>query len=166
MTSTDSTSEALALQTPTSTENNDFKNNMPTGELGHNGGTRYTSGKKGTTFEGDTPKIGAVIGLKSEKISAKVQFDTFREKEGDFVLQDMTNSMDIVAYVRDLEDLMEDFVRRFLPRDFTDSERDSHFKKGVFDQKLKKYVDREYQMYGNKVKLYTYIWGQCSNSVK
>ena len=28
-------------------------------------------------FEGDTPEIGCVLGLRSEKITKKVQFDTF-----------------------------------------------------------------------------------------
>ena len=41
-----------------------------------------------------------------------------------------------------------------------------HVKKGAFEQKLKKYVDREYLMDNNKVKLYTYIWGQCSSGIK
>ena len=27
------------------------------------------------------------------------------------------------------------------------------------------FVDREYMMYNNKIKLHTYIWGQCSSSV-
>ena len=47
-------------------------------------------------FEGDTPDIGCVVGLKSEKITAKVQFDTFRDKVGDYALKVLRHGMDVV----------------------------------------------------------------------
>ena len=65
-------------------------------------------------FVGDTPEIGGVVGLKSEKIAAKVQFNTFREKVSDFILRELTNGMDVVAYIKDMEDPTEDFISRFL----------------------------------------------------
>ena len=127
---------------------------------------RYFVDISNKDFEGDTPEIGCVVGLKSEKITAKVQFDTFRDKVTEFILKELTNGIDVVPYVKDMEDPSEDFVRRFLPTNLTTSERQDHVKKGVFEQKLKKYVDREYLMYDNRIKLYTYIWGQCSSGVK
>ena len=117
-------------------------------------------------FTGKTPEIGCVLGLKYEKIAAKVQFDTFRDKVSDFILQELTNGMDVVPYIKDMEDPLEDFVQRFLPSSLTDSEQANDVKKGVFDQKLKKYVDREHLMYDNRVKLYTYVWGQCLSGVR
>ena len=117
-------------------------------------------------FVGDTPEIGCVVGLKSEKITAKVQFDTFRDKVSEFILKELTNGMDIVDFVKEMKDPTQNFVNTFLPKNLTTSERNDPIKKGLFDQKLKKYVGREYQMYDNKVKLYTYIWGQCSSGIK
>ena len=45
-------------------------------------------------FEGDTPDIGCVLGLRSEKISRKVQFDTFREKLEDYLTKNLTSPME------------------------------------------------------------------------
>ena len=117
-------------------------------------------------FEGDTPKIGAIVGLKLEKIAMKVQFDTFCEKVADFILTELLHGMDVVGYVKDMTDPMPAFVNKFLPKELIAAEKRSDIKQGIFNQQLKKYVDRENLLYDNKIKLYTYIWGQCSSRVK
>ena len=84
---------------------------------------RYFLDISNKDFEGDTPEIGCVVGLKSEKIAAKEQFDTFRDKVTEYILKEFTNGIDVVPYIRDMEDPSEDFVRRFLPSNLTTSER-------------------------------------------
>ena len=56
---------------------------------------------------------------------------------GDFVLREIANGMDVVAYMRDLEDPTEDFVKRFLPEDLTNLERNNHVKKDFLSRSLK-----------------------------
>ena len=51
-------------------------------------------------FEGETPEIGCVLGLRNEKITKKVPFDTFRDKIADFIVKKLDNAMDIMLIVK------------------------------------------------------------------
>ena len=117
-------------------------------------------------FEGDTPDIGCVLGLRSEKISRKVQFNTFREKLEDYLTKNLTSPMDIMPILKDMKDPYNDFVRDHLPRDLTANEEKSTAKVEIFKQKIKKYVDRELLLHDNKIKIYSYVWGQCSGGLR
>ena len=117
-------------------------------------------------FEGDTPEIGCVLGLRSEKMTKKVQFDTFREKLEDYLVKTLTSPMDIMPILKDMVDPYERFVREHLPKDLSAEEAKSPAKNEVFKQKIKKYVDRELLLYDNRIKIYAYVWGQCSGGLR
>ena len=167
----DQTSPALPITTGIDVSNKENSGNSEKGgrnrsERRGNRSNRAFVDISNKDFEGDTPEIGGVVGLKSEKITAKVQFDTFRDKISDFVLKELQNGFDVIPFVKDMEDPTQNFVNKYLPRNLSDEDKRDDVLKGLFEQKLKKYVDREYLMFDNKVKLYTYIWGQCSSGVK
>ena len=94
-------------------------------------------------FEGDTPEIGCVLGLRSERMDKKVQFDTFREKMCDYIAKNLSSPMDVMPYVKDLKDPYEDFVSEHLPTDLTPEQAGSTALSEIFKQKIKKYGDRK-----------------------
>ena len=65
-----------------------------------------------------------------------------------------------------MKDPYNDFVRDHLPRDLTANEEKSTAKVEIFKQKIKKYVDRELLLHDNKIKIYSYVWGQCSGGLR
>ena len=90
-----------------------------------NHGTREGHGRRRNThyiesedkgFEGKTKEIGAVLGLKNERMTHKVSFDTFREKLADYVLKEFTQARHVIVLVEEMKDPMKDFVDNNKPK--------------------------------------------------
>ena len=58
-------------------------------------GSSTVQGSDGSTFEGGCPEIGAVVGLRTEKITKKVPFSVFVEKLVDYVITTFKHASDI-----------------------------------------------------------------------
>ena len=67
-------------------------------------------------FEGRTKDIGGVLGLKHEKLTHKVSFDTFREILTEYVLKEFQNARHVVPLVEELTNPMKEFVDRNKPK--------------------------------------------------
>ena len=109
--------------------------------------------------------MGAVLGLQTEKMMHKVQFDTFREKVSDYVIKTLDYPDDVVGIVKQMKDLKMEFETKNMPKDLEDTEK-SQAKIQVFQMKCKLYVQREFTLDSNKSKIYSIIWGQCSTGLK
>ena len=47
-------------------------------------------------FEGATPRIGGVLGLRSENVTRKVTDDAFRKKLGIYIMNEFKSEKDVV----------------------------------------------------------------------
>ena len=50
-------------------------------------------------FKGDTPEVGAVLGLMSEKLDIGTDFDKFREKQKGYTERNFDNTKEIMCVV-------------------------------------------------------------------
>ena len=78
------------------------------GGRGRGGSNRNTTpqvqSSDGTSFEGACPDVGAVIGLRTEKMTKKVPFAIFKEKLADYVIRSIKYGSDIEECIRQLQD--------------------------------------------------------------
>ena len=63
-------------------------------------------------FKGDTPEVGAALGLLSEKLDIGTDFDKFREKLKGYVERKFDNPKDLLFVVTDMEDPMKKMERK------------------------------------------------------
>ena len=60
-------------------------------------------------FKSDSPEVGAVLGLLSEKLDIETFFDKFREKLKGYVDRKLKNSKYVICVVTVMEDPMKTF---------------------------------------------------------
>ena len=96
-----------------STNNNTYNNNNSGSQNNNRSGTSVRNGSRTTTpiiqsverdFEGKTAEIGGVLALKSEKVTKKVPFDTFRDLIVEYLTKVLDKARDVIPIVRDMED--------------------------------------------------------------
>ena len=148
-------------------------------KMGENDGTTTSQGNKKTTsawsrgntkgqissvtygFEGAKAEIGAVLGLKHEKMKLKAMFDDFIEKLTTYLTSNMTGARDVVKTIIDRDDVM---ARIDLDEavDLTEEEEKSTVKVLLKTEEVKKFGARKQQARDNTVKVFGLLWGQCS----
>ena len=119
----------------------------------------------GASFEGSCSEIGAVMGLRTEKITKKVPFSIFVEKLGDYIITDIKYGSDIENCVRRMEDPFLNFETKHKPTSLTTQEP-SFDDKMLQQERLKAYVLRENQLKDNIIKVYGLLWRQCSSALQ
>ena len=67
-------------------------------------------------FLGKTKELEGVLGLRTERLSHKVSFDSFRETLGEFVVKTFNGARHIISLIEEMEDPMAEFVRENKPR--------------------------------------------------
>ena len=109
------------------------------------------------SFEGETPDIGAVLALKSEKVDKKLTFDSFREKLSDFLMKKLDHAKDVVAIVKTMKDPSPAFHTKHKPTDMSSAKKESATEVSIHQQKIKLYVTRTQKLEDNIHKVYAYI---------
>ena len=117
-------------------------------------------------WEGEEPKVGGVLGLRSEWLDKKVSFEVFLEKTTDYILRKFTNPRDIVGAVRDLKDPSTNFRKHNLPKNLSNKQKESDVEVAIQAQRIKLYAVREADMKNNMDKVYGIVKGQCSMSLR
>ena len=75
-------------------------------------------------FEGATPKLGAVLALRSENINKKVNYDRFLEKLAIYVVNEFRNDDSIVEVTRNPNaTIVEDFKKDNKPEELSDKSK-------------------------------------------
>ena len=74
------------------------------------------------SFVGETPELGAVVGLLSERLDKGVTMEQFQEKLKLYVLKNYKKGEDVVTLVEDLVDPRIDFETKHAPADLTPEE--------------------------------------------
>ena len=126
-------SESLPEQTPHVPRASEGENVNTEGALpvSANGGTRrptrlnnrYGNVLNSTPkdFVGDTPKLGGILGLRSENVTKKITYDLFCEKLGTYIMTEFKNGDDIfqVTKIHDA-DVTEFFKAKNKPNSLTE----------------------------------------------
>ena len=140
--------------------------------LRNNNGTR---GKRGShyvhqsddkDFLGSEPKVGAVLGLRMERITKKVTMEIFKDKLINYIGREMTRGDDIACIVKDGSDPKPNFDANYKPKDLTDEEEKKDLKVKIYLKDYDRYTKLEDEHKDNLKKLYSIIWGQCSDQLQ
>jgi hypothetical protein len=126
----------------------------------------YSDSNEQRNWEGEEPKVGGVLGLRSEWLDKKVSFEVFLEKVTDYILREFTNPRDIVGSIRDMKDPSINFKKHNLPKNLTTKQKESDVEVAIQAQRIKLYAAREADMKNNMDKVYGIVKGQCSMSLR
>ena len=88
-----------------------------------------------SSFEGACPEIGAVAGLRTEKVTKKVPFSVFVEKVADHVITNVKYGSDIEACIRKVQDPFIYFGSRHKPEPLVDGENAPFGDKWLFQER-------------------------------
>ena len=128
---------------------------------GWNKDSRMSTSSVSYNFEGAKPEVGAVLGLRHEKIKVKVMYDVFIEKFVNYLTSNITGAKDVVKMIVDGDDMLKR-IDKEEPIDLTEDEEKSKVKVLLKTEEVKKFGARRQQAIDNLVKVYGLIWGQCS----
>lgn len=118
-------------------------------------------------FQGATPKIGGVLGLRSENVTEKVAFDVFCEKVSIYVMTEFKNGENVVEVLKDHDTkVIDDFQKGNKPEELTEEEKKSTIDVEIKKEEIKEYVKDLELIKSNLKKLYTVIFGNCTDGVK
>ena len=116
-------------------------------------------------FEGATPKIGGVLGLRSENVTKKINYDSFCEKLGIYVMNELRDGDAIVEATKNpAADIISDFEMNNKPQavDSTASDVD----KEIHKEEIKEYVKDRKLIKSNLKKVYSLMYGNCTESLQ
>ncbi len=117
----------------------------------------------GASIEGAFPEIGAVVGLRTEKVTKKVSFSGFVEKVADHVITNVKYGSDYEACIRNVQDPSIDFRSRHEPEPLANYEYSPFGVNWTCQESLKTYVSRENLLKDNIAKAYDLVWRQCTS---
>ena len=89
------------------------------------------------TWEGDTPDIGTVLGLRTEYLNKKTSFRVFMEKMEEYILRKLDNGSDVLPLVREQKDPRISFEEKHLPKELSTKDKKSEVKVEVHKQRIK-----------------------------
>ena len=95
-----------------STSNNNNRSNR------NNNRFRNVGNHATRTFEGAEPKVGAVLGLRSERFDKKVTFEVFKEKMINYIGREMEMGDDIVCIIKTGADPQDKFDKKYPKSNF------------------------------------------------
>ena len=119
------------------------------------------------TYEGDTPEIGAVLALQNENVDKKVNFTVFCERIGTYIMKEYKNGEDVISVTKDTDvDVIKEFKKEKKPEDLTDEERKSNVEVEIKKEEIKAYVRDLKILVSNMKKMYSLVFGNCTDGVR
>ena len=137
------------------------QSNKKPGAPWNKGGTKSQISTVMYGFEGAKSEIGAVLGLKHEKMKCKVTYDDFIEKFTTYLTSNLTGARDVVKTIIDKDNVMER-IEKEMPEDLTVEEAKSAVRVLLKTEEVKKFGARRQLAKDNGVKTFGLLWGQCS----
>jgi hypothetical protein len=159
------TTESGSTSNNDNNRNSDNRRSERTGQKGK-AYKNFQDTNEQKNWEGEEPKVGSVLGLRSEWLDKKVSFEVFLEKITDYILREFTNPRDIVGSIRDLKDPTINFKKYNLPKNLTTKQKESDVEVAIQAQRIKLYAIREADLKNNMDKVYGLVKGQCSMSLR
>ena len=118
-------------------------------------------------FEGATPKLGAILALRSENITLKTNYDRFLEKLATCIVNELKDGDFIVEITKNPKvKIIENFVHNNKPTELSDDEKEFTVDVEIHKEEIKEYVKDLKLMKGNLKKVYTIVFGNCTDSVQ
>ena len=157
--------------TPSETENQ----NPPTGSDARNESRRggrpaRVSNRTGPVsstprdFEGATPLVGGILGLRSENMIKKVNYDQFCEKLYTYIVNNFKNGDAIVEVTRNCSaPIIDDFIVTHKPKELSDEDKKSDIEVEIKREEIKEFVKGLSLVKSNLKKLYTLVYGNCTD---
>ena len=118
------------------------------------------------SFEGAEPSVGAVLGLQSERIDKKVNYEQFKDKLVNYIGRKFDNGDDIVCTVKNSTDPMTLCEKKYKPEDLTADAKKDDFLVKIYMEEYKRFRTKQDQVTVSMKKLYNVIWGQCSDQLQ
>ena len=89
-------------------------------------------------FEGATPKIGGVLGLRSEIVTKKITYDDFLEKLGIYIMTEFTGGKNVVEITKNQNsDIIGEFEAAYKPIESTEEEKKSSIETEIKKEEIK-----------------------------
>ena len=163
--------------TPTTTTNDG------TGEPGHSQARSDTSARTRSTtrrdnrtngvvssthrdFAGDTPGIGGVLALRSENVVLKKSYDKFCEKLKTYIMREFKNGEHVIDLIKNPEaKVTADYEKTYKPTDLTDDEKKSNVEVEIKKEEIKEYVKQLNNLKANLKKMFSLVYGNCTEGV-
>ena len=118
-------------------------------------------------FEGATPKLGAILALRSENITLKTNYDRFLEKLGTYIVNELKDGDSIVEITKNPKvKIIENFVQNNKPTELSDEEKEFTVDVEIHKEEIKEHAKDLKLMKGNLKKVYTIVFGNCTDSVQ
>ena len=105
-----------------------------------------------TNYEGETPEIGCVIGMKYEKFDRKVPFETFLENMNNYAITNLKDGATLQSLFLDKKDPIDAFKKEQRPTALDENADDVD--KEIFKESIKQYVSMETNARRNLQKTY------------
>ena len=87
-------------------------------------------------YDGDTPEVDSILALRTEKITKKLTFDTFREKLATYINKELTHATELMCGVKHLKDSHIKFDDKNKLKDLTEVEAKSTMNRMIQDQEI------------------------------
>ena len=171
------TDSAASNPTPSGNGNTTDRNNSNSNNNGGNGNRsgngRFSRNTTNTNvsstntnaFEGSNKDLGAVLGLRHEKLKIKSpSFENFIEKVCTYVISTYKDGADLKPLFRKMKDPVDDFKTKEKPVKPANGSDDVD--NDIYREEIKLYVTRTTNLRRNMDKSFGLVWGQCSNQLQ
>ena len=119
-------------------------------------------------WKGLTEEVGAIVGLKREKLTHKKTYDEFCEKLLNYVTATFTKGNDLHCVIKEnkcpIKNIEDAVPKSTLNPNSTATKKE--VKKYILQEKVKRYINRLELVRDNMKKLYAVVWGQCTTSLQ
>ena len=117
-------------------------------------------------FEGATPLVGGILGLRSENMIKKVNYDQFCEKLYIYIVNNFKNGDAIVEVTRNCSaTIIDDFIVTHKPKELSDEDKKSDIEVEIKREEIKEFVKGLSLVKSNLKKLYSLVYGNCTDGV-
>ena len=118
-------------------------------------------------FEGAAPKIGRVLGLRSESATKKSSYDNFLEKLGTCIMTELKVGQCIVEVTTQMDtDIIGNFETPHKPEELADEEKQSSVEREIKKEEIKDCVKDLKIIKSNLKKTCTMVFVNCTDGVK
>ena len=91
-------------------------------------------------YEGECEKVGAILGLRSERLHKKVSYEQFIEKLCNYIVQAYADGADIKVLLMKGRDPIEAYEDKFMPSPLSNEDKDNPVKDAILKEEIKQFV--------------------------
>ena len=118
------------------------------------------------SFEGATPAIGGVLALRSENVDKKMSYDRLKEILETYIIKNLSGGEYVIEGIQNTKlNVIDTFKNRNKPKELSDDEKTSNIKVEIKKEEIKEYIKKLNLTKSNIKKIYSIIYGNCTESV-